>query len=115
MYNPLSNNTAAPAQPPEGVAVEVHDSHSMTASWNPPNFQQNGIIRTYLINLTVVYEEEATYQYTSNITTIFIERLVAYRTYSIRVAAVTVAVGPYSESVYANTPETGMMIRFMIL
>ena len=76
--------------------------------------QQNGVIRSYIVNLT----EAATglvYQYTVNHTSILIEGLVSYSTYFTQVAAVTTASGPFSDLVYAVTPEAGMLSVFILL
>lgn len=95
----------APAHFPEGVSVDVQGPHTLNVSWSPPATQQNGVIRSYTVNLTT--SAGLTRQYVATSTFILIEDLVPYSTYFIQVAAFTVASGPYSETVYAATPETG--------
>ena len=66
------------------------------------------------MNLT----EDATglvYQYTVNHTSILIEGLVSYSTYFTQVAAVTIASGPFSDLVYAVTPEAGMLYFYGVI
>lgn len=88
------------------MTVEVVDAHTLNVSWSPPSTQQNGVIRGYWVNLTVAATGLGR-QYTANLTFIIIRELVAYSTYFIQVAAVTTAPGPFSDSVYAATPEAG--------
>lgn len=86
------------------------DAHTFNVSWSPPSTQQNGVIRSYTVNLT----DAATglvYQYTANHTSVLIRELVPYNTYFTQVAAVTIASGPFSDSVYAVTPETGKSVQ----
>lgn len=97
---------SAPAHSPEGVRVEAMDAHTLNVSWSPPSMQQNGVIRNYSVNLTEAVTGLGR-QYSANITSILIRELVAYHTYFIQVAAVTTASGPFSDSVYAATPEAG--------
>ncbi len=100
---------SAPAKAPEYVQVDVLDAHSMNIFWDPPTSHQNGIIRSYTVNISMNYREELSHQHSSNTTSILITDLIAYSTYFVQVAAVTVAEGPYSDSVYAATPEAGML------
>jgi hypothetical protein len=86
--------------------VEALDAHTFNVSWNPPSSQRNGVIRNYLVNLTDAVEG-LDYQYLANQTSMTIRELVPHNTYFTQVAAVTIAPGPFSESVYAVTPETG--------
>ncbi len=97
---------AAPGLSPEGVTVDVQDARTFNVSWSLPRSQQNGVLRSYTVSLTDA-ASEMVHQYRSNSTSIMIRELVPYSTYSIRVAAVTVATGPLSEIVYADTPEAG--------
>ena len=58
------------------------------------------------MNLTAADSEQMT-QYVANVTTLLISELIPYTTYYLRVAAVTIATGPYSEIAYGSTPEAG--------
>ena len=95
----------APAHSPEGVSVDIQGPHTVNVSWSPPSSQQNGVIRSYTVNLTT--STGLTHQYIATSTFILIQGLISYSTYFIQVAAFTVASGPYSETAYAATPETG--------
>ena len=98
----------APSGPPQSVAVYVVSSTSVSISWNPPPvIQQNGIIRTYsvilydpVINHTVIYSSLST--------SLNVSVLSPYTKYSVRVAAITVAIGPYSDYHNITTMEDGM-------
>ena len=98
----------APGLPPEGLSVEVNDAHSMTVSWSPPSSEQNGPITGFKVNLTLAYVDALPSQHFSNSTSIYFAELTPYSTYHIQVAAVTVAIGPYSDRIYAVIPEAGM-------
>lgn len=86
--------------------VEVQGPHTINVSWSPPHSQQNGVIRSYSLELTWS-DTELVEDFVSNTTSFLLVELVAYSTYFIRVAAVTVAAGPYSELAFAATPEAG--------
>ena len=83
-------------------------STSVSISWNPPAVvQQNGIIRKYSV---VLYDlvMDHTLMYTSSITSLNVSVLNPYTEYGVRVAAITVAVGPYSDYHNITTMEDGM-------
>ena len=87
--------------------MNVLDAHTITVSWHAPYSQQNGLIRMYFVNVTDA-DSELTTQHRANAnTSITIHELVPYTAYFFRVAAVTVAAGPYSEIAYGATPEAG--------
>lgn len=94
----------APAHSPEDVVVGVLDAHTLNVSWLPPSSQQNGVIRSYYVNLTQANTQQD-YQHVTNNTFIIISNLLPYTAYFIRVTAVTVLPGPFSETAYAATPE----------
>ena len=103
-YN-FSSLYIAPGQPPEDVTAVIDGPHSINVSWSPPHSEQNGVIRQYLVELsksdmTIVF-------YNSSTTSMALTELESHSTYLIRVAAVTIAAGPYSDTVHAFTPETG--------
>lgn len=78
----------------------------MNVSWQPPLSQQNGLIRMYLLNVSVADSGVIT-QHRVNDTSVLLDELVPYTTYNIQVAAVTVTLGPYSTNTYSVTPEAG--------
>ena len=67
---------------------------------------QNGIIREYYINVTDLQTEEVQL-YTSRSPGIEITNLHPYYHYKVRVAAYTVALGPFSEHFTIRTMEDG--------
>jgi len=98
----------APGLPPESVTVQVHDSVSMTVTWSPPSFELNGVITGYNVNVTLAHSDPL--QYYTNSTSINLNDLTPYSAYHVEVAAVSIAVGPYSDFVYALTPESGKLL-----
>ena len=85
----------------------------MTVTWLPPSLEHNGVITGYNINVTLAHSD--TLQYFTNSTSIYLNDLIPYSAYHVEVAAVTIAVGPYSDFVYALTPEMGKCLLFQML
>ncbi len=83
-------------------------SRSAVLTWDPPPYEdQNGVIISYLISVTV-NETGETFVLSTNDTSLSITGLRPYRTYICTIAASTsVGVGPYSTSVIAETLEDG--------
>ena len=78
-------------------------------SWSPPTIAVNGIIREY----SIIIEDTRTGELESYIalgTSINITNLHPYTNYSCRVAAITVATGPFSPSVNITTDQDGKII-----
>lgn len=98
-----------PSQPPTNFAVSVLYSSSIFLSWNAPPIQnQNGLITLYHLNLTSLINGYSIF-YTSYNTTIQINGLSAYTTYSCMVAAETsIGRGPYTTVITFTTMEDGM-------
>ena len=67
---------------------------------------QNGIIREYYVNVTDLQTEEVQL-YTSRSSEIEITNLHPYYYYKVKVAAYTVALGPFSEHFTIRTMEDG--------
>ena len=69
--------------------------------------QQNGIIRKYSV---VLYDlvMDHTLMYTSLTTSLNVSVLNPYTEYGVRVAAITVSIGPYSDYHNITTMEDGM-------
>ena len=79
-------------------------SNSISLAWDPPTAaNQNGIIRTYTINVSVLPSRE-NFQLTANNTELHLEVLHPYYNYSFVISAVTTGPGPTS-SVYTITTE----------
>ena len=89
----------------EATAVHTRAFHLM---WSPPPLEdQNGLIFIYLINISVL-ESGDHFQLVSNTTSLVIEDLHPYYTYSCIVAAFTVAMGPFTEVYTIQLPQDGM-------
>ena len=102
--------TAAPSMPPVNLTVEAATSDSVTLSWSPPDVHsQNGIITSYLINVTAS-ETGETFQVSSTTTKLVIQSLRPFSTYLCAIAAeISVGTGPFSISVSIRTNEAGML------
>ena len=79
----------------------------MTITWDPPTAaNQNGIIQTYIISITVL-ESGENIRLMSNGTQINLELLHPYYTYSIVISAVTIGPGSPSSAYNVITDEEG--------
>ena len=80
---------------------------SIFLSWNPPPLEdQNGIIRHYEVVL-VALETGETHVHTSATHSVTVSSLQPFTNYSCRVAAETVASGPYTEEITVQTTPAG--------
>lgn len=97
---------------PTAAPLHLEDTrvgtHSMTLSWDPPPFEnRNGRIRAYHVQLREI-ETGSDSQYTINATEITVINLHPFYTYNCSVAAETVAIGPYSETLSIQLNEHSM-------
>ncbi len=85
-------------------------SRSAVLTWDPPPYEdQNGVIISYLISVTV-NETGETFVLSTDGTSLSITELRPYRTYICTIAASTsVGVGSYSTGVIVETLEDGEM------
>ena len=89
------------------IAAVAIGPRKIHISWSPPfSWRQNGIIRSYIVNLAVAETKEHI-QLTSNSTSLTAESLHPYYSYNVTVAAVTIGVGPFSADSTAQTSEDG--------
>jgi len=88
-------------------------SDSIILAWDPPTAaNQNGIIRTYNINVTVS-ESGDNIQLTANNTELYLDMLHPYYTYSFVISAVTIGPGPPSSVYTITTEEEGNVTLFV--
>ena len=97
----------APEAPPVMIMQSNLMSRSVTLSWLPPRSdRQNGVIRHYIIE---AYENVTgntlSYQTPSHQTSFIVSNLHPYYTYTVRIQAVTVGVGPLSSPLTVFTME----------
>ena len=103
---------AAPSGAPLNVTSDIRSSTVVHISWQPPlEDQRNGVIRHYHISLL----ESSTGRQWSLITVStdhLLDFLHPYYLYSVRVAAYTVGLGPYSQALEFTTAEDCKMRPF---
>ena len=99
---------AVPSTPPQSFNASPSSPTSAIITWlPPPGDDQNGVIISYVINVTVV-GTGATFQLTSTTTTLSVSNLDPYTTFICIIAAVTtVGTGPFSSQFTLSTPEDG--------
>ena len=98
---------AAPSSPPVEFVATAESSRSIRLSWNPPALEhQNGILRQYIVTLVSVGSGEPITRSAEGTDTT-IAGLRPFTTYFCTVAAVTVAVGPETETLQVTTDEDG--------
>ena len=89
------------------LAAESLSPTIVNITWRPPVAeQQNGIIRSYTLSLSVV-DTGRTEQFSSNQTYLIIEGLHPFYVYSVSIAAVTIISGPFSEAISFRMPQAG--------
>ena len=104
--------TSAPSRQPQNVQLSALSSTSILVTWSPPPVaDQNGVITGYLINLTEA-DTGTVLHMTSRTTSLTATSLHPYYMYEVVVAAVTVAVGPYSQPAQITTPEDSKSFTF---
>jgi len=96
------------------IYVHLPSFFSPTFPWShplhpPTAANQNGIIRTYNINVTVL-ESGDNIQLTAGNTELYLEMLHPYYTYSFVISAVTIGPGPPSSVYTITTEEEGNII-----
>ena len=107
-------DTAAPSGPPQNLSVVTVNSRTLLLSWDPPiPEEQNGIIEQYIVTVSST-EEEDSYQLETNFTELKITELHPHYTYSLTVAAVTIATGPFCEPQTTTMPQDGKPLRYDI-
>ena len=95
----------APSTSPRSIRLASVNSTTINSTWEPPPVpEQNGAIKEYRINLTETNTGTVLHFSSLEPFKLFTE-LHHYYTYEVVVAAVTVAVGPYSMPVQITTPE----------
>ena len=100
-------SSLVPSGPPRNLATTDVTSRSISLTWDPPiAANQNGIIRAYFINMTVL-ESGENIQFMSNSTDRDFVMLHPYYTYTFIISAVTIGPGPPSAVHNVLTAEEG--------
>ena len=104
----LSFADTGPSAPPTNLTVNVTSSQSAFIAWDlVPLDQQNGIIVSYTVSLTLKSSGRPQLIETTE-TSLRVASLLPYETYLIGVRAATIAgEGPYTNLVSITTPEDG--------
>ena len=99
---------AVPSSAPVRLQGNAVNSTTIQLQWEPPpSADQNGVIRGYLINISVA-ETGSVFQLTSVTNGLHISGLHPFYTYTTTVAAVTIGPGPYGAVLTIQLPEDGM-------
>lgn len=108
MLIPLLIFLSAPSAPPTNVNGASLSSESIHITWNPPPTDlQNGLIRSYIIEVTE-NETGIISQHSTSMTQITLSSLHAFYHYDFTVAARTVSNGPKSPPERVQTHPDGM-------
>ena len=98
-------NTAGPSLPPSEVDIASRTSSSLLFSWKSPAAPSlNGLLRKYYLTLTNDLTGKSVHLTTKSNHYLF-ESLRPFSNYSLKVAAFTVDVGPYSDLLTVTTLE----------
>ena len=105
-----------PSGYPENVTASAVNATAFTVQWLAPNpHNQNGVIREYKIEVVESKSGNVTYFIVQSILQITVNNLHPYYVYHIRVAAVTVGIGPYSIEVSTQLLEAGQCFGVNII
>lgn len=98
-----------PTAPPQSLRGSVESSTLILLSWDPPPpYDRNGEIVYYLIHMRELDTGRFwTLPVFNSKTTAYVGSLHPYYRYECRIAAQTIALGPYSDSVVLQTNEEG--------
>ena len=97
-----------PSNAPVHLQGNAVNSTTVQLQWKPPAVaDQNGVIRSYRINISVA-ETGSVFQLTSGTTALNISGLHPYYTYNLTVAAVTIGPGPFGVVLTIQLPENGL-------
>ena len=113
----LLRTATAPTAAPIDTETYQLNSTSVFLLWRPPLAQyQNGIIRGYFIEFTLVNSTEAWFQYTTQDQhLLIIDNLEPNTMYVCRVAAYTIGRGPFSEPLMIVLNSESGMSKFNAL
>ena len=107
----------APSGPPQTIMAlaQTSSTRSLYITWNPPvAAEQNGIIISYIVNITGVETGERL-QLTSQSQSVNVTGLTPYTTYLCIVAASTaIGPGPFGIQIIIRTPEAGINKQHVI-
>lgn len=93
--------------PPQGLSGSNQSSTAIFLSWSPPpDIDINGVIQYYTVEVDEVWTGH-TFTFHPNSTNISVRALHPYYVYQCRVAAYTVALGPYTSNLQIVTGEDG--------
>ena len=97
----------APSAPPTDLLATALSARTLNITWEAPVFtEQNGIIRSYRLNISVT-ETGSSELLMSDQPQLLFEDLHPFYTYSFLIAAVTISPGPYSEILTIQMPQAG--------
>ena len=106
MYEFRIKPTAATA-PPTEFSVVNYTSRSLTLSWKPPPSDQvQGLIREYSVSVLEVDSQES-FEITALTTVAVIYNLHPFYSYACKVAAKTIALGPYTPQLFVQLLQEG--------
>ena len=96
-----------PSHAPLGVAVTVLNPTSVLVTWQPPLPEhRNGIIMGYAVRMVGLHSEVNEEFPLTNSTEMVVEDLHPFYAYRFSVAAFTVGLGPFSNTVTQKLPES---------
>ena len=98
---------SAPSEAPPNLSGYAVNSTTIALMWDAIALEnQNGLLRHYLVFVLELDTGEID-MYTAGATQLNISGLHPYYTYTCKVAAVTIRIGPFSQSVSIITPQDG--------
>ena len=105
----------APSSPPMNILPYMVTATSFSLTWESPAFEAtNGVIQQYVVQV-VELNTGRQVMVSTNTTEVTLEDLHPFYTYSFRIAAETIAVGPFSTPLAIQLLEDGEQWKLLLL
>ena len=98
---------AAPSDVPQNITIDAINASIAQLTWEPPTSDhRNGIIEAYIIKVLGL-DDGVEFELTSNTHSTVVFGLHPFYRYQYSIAAQTIALGPFSNSITYQMPEAG--------
>ena len=99
---------SAPTGAPQDFFIGVASPTTLQLEWRQPRYEDtNGLIRSYIINITELETGASWQQRVEDDTDALIDSLHPFYSYSLSIATETVAIGPFTPPITVEMPEDG--------
>lgn len=99
------------------MSLSVVSPAVIELTWSqPPPQYHNGIIVSYTVSVAEITTDTSyTITTADNVTSLTVDSLHPYYSYTVKVAATTVEQGPYSDETSVTMPQDGKYVKYVVL